>query len=138
MSVDSSISPAGRGRICREPRRRQTVLHAADRRNGPLRGTFPAAKDALFLSTDCRRSGRQQRSSWKIRSAFRPCLPNSTYHLFGEGNFLYSYEKLGAHFRTMEDVRGVNFAVWAPNAERVSVVGSFNGWDTRAHPMYQT
>ena len=58
-------------------------------------------------------------------------------HLHGEGNFLQSYEKLGAHMRTVQDVDGVSFAVWAPNAERVSVAGSFNGWDNRAHPMQQ-
>jgi 1,4-alpha-glucan branching enzyme len=57
--------------------------------------------------------------------------------LFGEGNFLYSYQKFGAHFRDVEGVRGVNFAVWAPNAKRVSVVGPFNGWDERVHPMHQ-
>jgi len=60
-------------------------------------------------------------------------------HLFHEGNFHECYEKLGAHFRTIgeEDdaVRGVNFAVWAPNAVRVGLVGPFNGWDARAHPM---
>ncbi|MFN8441055.1 MAG: 1,4-alpha-glucan branching protein GlgB [Caldilineaceae bacterium] len=57
------------------------------------------------------------------------------YYLHGEGNFLQSYEKFGAHFRTVDGVTGVNFAVWAPNAVRVSVIGTFNGWDDRAHPM---
>ena len=62
-------------------------------------------------------------------------------YLYNEGNFFGCYEKLGAHFRTVADegageaVTGVNFAVWAPNAQRVSVVGPFNGWDNRAHPM---
>ncbi len=45
------------------------------------------------------------------------------------------YEKLGAHYRRINNVWGTYFAVWAPNAERVSVVGDFNGWDGRRHPM---
>ena len=46
-----------------------------------------------------------------------------------------SYEKFGAQFREVDGVRGVNFAVWAPNAQRVSVIGEFNGWDNRTHAM---
>ncbi|HXF62817.1 MAG TPA: 1,4-alpha-glucan branching protein GlgB [Caldilineaceae bacterium] len=68
---------------------------------------------------------------------FPPWLTEYDLFLFGEGNLLYSYEKFGAHFREIDGVRGVNFAVWAPNAERVSVIGPFNGWDNRAHPMRQ-
>lgn len=61
-------------------------------------------------------------------------------YLHGEGRFLASYTKFGAHFRTEanlegDPVGGVQFAVWAPNAERVSVIGPFNGWDDRIHPM---
>lgn len=56
-------------------------------------------------------------------------------YLFGEGRFRYSYEKFGAHLHEIEGVKGVNFVVWAPNAYRVSVVGSFNRWDERVHPM---
>ncbi|MCC6166402.1 MAG: 1,4-alpha-glucan branching protein GlgB [Caldilineaceae bacterium] len=66
---------------------------------------------------------------------FGPMLTDYDLFLFGEGNLIYSYEKLGAHFHEVDGVRGVNFAVWAPNAERVGVVGPFNGWDTRTHPM---
>ena len=57
-------------------------------------------------------------------------------YLHNEGNFVYSYEKLGAHFRTVDGVQGVNFAVWAPNAQRLSVIGEFNGWDNRTHAMH--
>ncbi len=56
-------------------------------------------------------------------------------HLFAEGNLLEIYEKFGAHPRTIGDDVGVYFAVWAPNAQRVSVVGDFNGWDGRTNPM---
>jgi 1,4-alpha-glucan branching enzyme len=56
-------------------------------------------------------------------------------HLFAEGNHLKLYEQFGAHLRTIGDTEGVYFAVWAPNAQRVSVVGDFNGWDGRVNPM---
>jgi 1,4-alpha-glucan branching enzyme len=56
-------------------------------------------------------------------------------YLFGEGNHTRIYEKLGAHPMTRDGVEGTHFAVWAPNARRVSVVGDFNEWDGRAHPM---
>jgi 1,4-alpha-glucan branching enzyme len=56
-------------------------------------------------------------------------------YLIGEGNHLRIYEKLGAHPMEMEGVPGVAFLVWAPNAARVSVVGNFNAWDGRRHPM---
>src|ERR1700674_3645141 len=56
-------------------------------------------------------------------------------HLFSEGNHLQIYEKFGAHLRKVGDAFGVYFAVWAPNAQRGSVVGDFNGWDGRVNPM---
>jgi len=62
-------------------------------------------------------------------------LSDFDVYLLAEGTHLESYEKLGARPMTMDGVEGVAFAVWAPNAERVSVVGDFNRWDGRAHPM---
>ena len=56
-------------------------------------------------------------------------------HLHAEGTHLRSFEKMGAHPVALNDVAGTNFAVWAPNARRVSVVGDFNSWDGRRHPM---
>jgi 1,4-alpha-glucan branching enzyme len=55
--------------------------------------------------------------------------------LLGEGTHYQAYEKLGAHQTALDGVAGVVFAVWAPNARRVSVVGDFNQWDGRRHPM---
>ena len=52
-----------------------------------------------------------------------------------EGTHYRNYEKLGSHIRVVDGVRGVHFAVWAPNAKRVSVIGDFNQWDGRRHPM---
>jgi 1,4-alpha-glucan branching enzyme len=67
--------------------------------------------------------------------AFPPLLTEFDTYLMGEGTHLHIYERLGAHLIEMNGVKGVNFAVWAPNAQRVSVVGNFNNWDGRRHPM---
>ncbi len=67
--------------------------------------------------------------------AFPPLLTEYDLYLFGQGELLYGYEKLGAHLREVNGVKGVNFAVWAPNAYRVSILGDFNRWDRRVHPM---
>ncbi len=66
---------------------------------------------------------------------FLPTLGDLDLHLFNEGNDHRVYEKLGAHVRVIDEVPGVSFAVWAPNAARVSVVGNFNQWDGRYHTM---
>ena len=67
--------------------------------------------------------------------SFLPTLGESDLFLFGKGDERRIYEKLGAQLRTIDGVPGVSFAVWAPNAQRVSVVGDFNHWDGRFHPM---
>jgi 1,4-alpha-glucan branching enzyme len=67
--------------------------------------------------------------------AFLPVLTDFDLHLIGEGSHYETYEKLGAHLISLNGVRGVHFAVWAPNARRVSVIGDFNRWDGRRHPM---
>jgi 1,4-alpha-glucan branching enzyme len=67
--------------------------------------------------------------------AFPPLLSDYDLYLLGEGTHWDAYNRLGAHLRTVNGVEGVNFAVWAPNARSVSVVGDFNQWDGRRHPM---
>ena len=67
--------------------------------------------------------------------AFPQVLTEFDLYLFGEGTHYEKHEKLGAHVGEVAGVRGVHFAVWAPNAQRVSVVGDFNLWDGRANPM---
>ena len=64
-------------------------------------------------------------------------LTDFDMHLLGEGTNYRAYNRMGAHPMTVEGVEGVHFAVWAPNAIRVSVVGWFNNWDGRIHPMQQ-
>ncbi len=67
--------------------------------------------------------------------SYLPQLTDFDLHLFGEGNHWYAYRFLGAHAHEADGAAGVLFALWAPNAERVSVVGDFNDWDGRRHPM---
>ncbi len=66
---------------------------------------------------------------------FAPLATDHDLHLFGEGRLRRAYDLLGAHPARTQEVDGVKFAVWAPNAERVSVIGDFNRWDGRIHPM---
>ena len=66
---------------------------------------------------------------------FGPALGATDIWLLSEGTHLRPFEVLGARLCTMEEVSGTRFALWAPNASRVSVVGDFNVWDGRRHPM---
>ena len=76
-------------------------------------------------------------ASWTVDDPYRfgPILGPTDDYLLHEGTHRELYRRLGAHVVTHEGVRGVHFAVWAPNAQRVSVIGDFNFWDGRAHQM---
>lgn len=83
---------------------------------------------------------RTQRYNGEIRQfwdpyCFLPTLSEDDLYLFNQGNHHRIYDKLGAHVQHYDGVQGVSFAVWAPSARRVSVVGDFNAWDGRYHPM---
>ncbi|MDM0039605.1 1,4-alpha-glucan branching protein GlgB [Variovorax sp. J22G21] len=88
------------------------------------------------------RLGYRLRVDWEHHSSeiddpyrFPPVLGEMDVWLLAEGTHLRPFEQLGAHLREIDHVRGVAFAVWAPNARRVSVVGNFNNWDGRRHMM---
>ncbi len=76
-------------------------------------------------------------NTWEAEDPYRfgSMLGELDRYLLGEGTHLHAYERLGAHPRTIDNVPGVTFAVWAPNARHVSVVGPFNHWDGRCHLM---
>src|SRR3989442_8548755 len=63
-------------------------------------------------------------------------LSDHDLYLFNEGSHVKLYEKLGSHTGTMDGTAGTNFAVWAPDAERVSVIGGFNGWNRDSHQLH--
>jgi 1,4-alpha-glucan branching enzyme len=96
-----------------------TVEHAEHAPDYRLRITYPG--DHLVEVDDPYRYGR--------------VLTDFDLYLLGEGTHYRAYDKLGAHRIRMGPATGVHFAVWAPNADRVSVIGDFNGWDGRVHPM---
>ncbi|WP_375452723.1 1,4-alpha-glucan branching protein GlgB [uncultured Devosia sp.] len=74
---------------------------------------------------------------WDVHDpySFGPVLGPMDDYYIGEGSHLRLFDKLGAHEMAFEGIHGTHFAVWAPNARRVSVVGPFNEWDGRRHPM---
>jgi 1,4-alpha-glucan branching enzyme len=94
-------------------------------------GTAPAAFVYRLRVTDS--AGRAAELEDPYR--FPPSLTDLDLHLLGEGTHYRLYDKLGAHPARVSGVDGYRFAVWAPNARRVSVVGDWNGWDGRRHPM---
>lgn len=63
-------------------------------------------------------------------------LTDLDLHLFNEGNHAHLYQKLGAHLMEVKGKKGTQFGVWAPDAERVSVMGDFNGWSKSSHPLH--
>ncbi|HUE39692.1 MAG TPA: 1,4-alpha-glucan branching enzyme, partial [Candidatus Binatia bacterium] len=78
-------------------------------------------------------------NSWERRDPYRflPTVGEVDLYLFGEGNHRDLWKIFGAHLRRVDGVDGVSFAVWAPNARRVSIVGDFCRWDGRLFPMRQ-
>ncbi len=99
-------------------------------------GLFAATLD-VKSSTKLTFQASNADGSWSINDpyCFGPVLgPGDDYYL-SEGTHLQLHEKMGAHLMTHEGTEGVHFAVWAPNARRVAVIGTFNHWDGRVHVM---
>ena len=103
-------------------------LHSAGLFEGVVKGSLPAYR----LRVHWQHGGH---GDYADPYAFGPQLGEQDVYYLGEGSHLRPYEVLGAHLCTVDGIAGTRFAVWAPNAERVSVVGDFNGWDGRRHPM---
>src|SRR3990172_9592159 len=102
--------------------------------DGLFEARFPAAGAPFAYrleATDERGQVREFDDPYRFPST----LSDYDLHLLGEGTHYKAYEKLGAHLRTLDGVAGGGFAVWGPNARRVSVVGEFNQWGGRPHPM---
>ena len=92
----------------------------------------PCTVSDYWLEAD---DGRGHAWSWDDPYRFAPVLGEIDEHLLGEGHHRRLWEALGAHPMVRDGVAGTHFAVWAPNALRVSVVGDFNGWDGRRAMM---
>ncbi len=122
-----------------------SVIDAATGRK--LAGLEQIHSDGVF---EARVPRRRNRLAYRLRTEhngrvteiedpyrFAPMLGDMDVWLLAEGKHTRLYEKLGAHPLRLEDVHGFGFTVWAPNASRVAVVGDFNEWDGRRHPMRQ-
>jgi len=96
-------------------------------------GPVPAAEARMGYSFQIDWDAHTSRLEDPYRFPF--VLGDTDVWLLAEGTHLRPWERLGAHLREMDGVKGVAFAVWAPNARRVSVVGNFNNWDGRRHMM---
>lgn len=117
-----------------------------DRQTGGVVGALERVHDAGFFVG---RLGRRRRPfAYRLRVQdrngtrevedpyrFPPILQSMDIYLLAEGTHYRAYDVLGAHGMEIDGVQGVAFAVWAPSARRVSVVGDFNDWDGRRHPM---
>jgi len=102
--------------------------------NGYFECIIPRRKNIFEYILECE---SHNGTSWKMYDpyAFGFTLSQLDQHLFCEGTHYEIYKKLGAHICEINKVVGVSFAVWAPNAKRVSVIGNFNQWDGRRHVM---
>ena len=102
--------------------------------SGVFEGVIPDTKLPLAYELEVRYPAGE---TFTLRDpySFMPTVGELDLHLAGEGRHEELYGRLGAHARELDGVDGVSFAVWAPNARSVSVVGEFNGWDGRLHPM---
>jgi len=119
-----------------------SVICPEERREYPMQALhnphfFECTIEVPELSTYQLRiqEGEHERVIYDPYSFKSPRLTNFDVHLFSEGNHHRIYEKLGAHVTIFNGIEGVYFAVWAPNARNVSVLGDFNHWDGRKHQM---
>jgi 1,4-alpha-glucan branching enzyme len=101
---------------------------------GVFEGTLAEAKLPLSYELEVSYPGG---GSYRLRDpyAFAPTLGDLDLHLAAEGHHEQLPDRLGAHAETIDGVSGVRFAVWAPNAQAVSVLGDFNSWEAHLHPM---
>jgi 1,4-alpha-glucan branching enzyme len=102
--------------------------------DGLFEAVFPGQREGFPYRLEVR-DGQGQTTELDDAYRFPSTLGALDLVLLGEGTHYRAYEKLGAHLATIDGVAGVVFAVWAPEARRVSVVGDFNAWDGRRHPM---
>ncbi len=103
----------------------------------PVTGAAGLFTHVLAKKSDYRLRASGHGAEWDFEDPFRfgPVMGEMDEYLLGEGTHKRLWQVLGAHLITHEGVAGTHFAVWAPNAQRVSVVGDFNIWDGRRHPM---
>jgi len=131
------------GRIVRTLQPGARAVQVLDRQTGEVIADLtPEGGEGFFTGLAPGQAPYRLRIEWPLGVqetedpySFGPVLGDLDLHLFSQGAHWKLSERLGAAPVTFESVDGVRFAVWAPNARRVSVVGNFNSWDGRRHPM---
>jgi 1,4-alpha-glucan branching enzyme len=96
---------------------------------------FVAGREEVFPYKLRRFTPSEESETFYDSYSFLPTLTEFDLYLFNAGDHHRIYEKLGAHYAEVNGVGGIQFAVWAPGARTVSVIGTFNGWDRRKHAM---
>lgn len=138
-SVRTLLPQAGAAWVVQQTRDGQQTsspmrrLHPSGLFEATLADSSSTPPSYLIRSVDHSQTMRQTHDPY----SFPTMLTDFDLHLLGEGRHWRSYEKIGAQLFDVRGVRGVNFSVWAPNAEAVSVIGDFNGWDGRTHQMHK-
>ena len=108
-----------------------TRVHPA----GIFEGPVPPGRRRYHLEADYGQPDQTSTFASTTRTGSWPTIGELDLHLFGEGRHRRLWEVLGAHPRVHDGIAGTAFAVWAPNAQAVRVVGDWNFWDGRVHPM---
>ena len=133
--------PSGQSVIRAFPPHAADAAVVADGRTTPMvrihaAGLFEATLPSLPARYQLRvKSGSGEETVQEDPYRFRPLLSDFDVHLHGEGTNYEAWHSMGVHLVTVDDVDGARFAVWAPSAETVCVVGDFNEWDNFRHPM---
>ncbi len=120
----------------------EKVIPAAEKARKKVEEILPdkeevtaAAKKAKKTVEDLTTDKKEEQKSSSDKPVEATLFTEFDTHLFREGKHYHLYNKLGSHLMEYMGTEGVYFAVWAPNAEKISVVGDFNNWDREAHPM---
>ncbi len=133
LRVRAFVPGANRIEVVAPDRARPLAVLSSLHPEGVFAGTVQGYKRPCPYLLRVTRDGREYEMEDCYR--FGPALGELDLHLLTEGRHQRAYQKLGANFIELEGVNGIVFVVWAPNARRVSLVGDFNGWDGRCHPM---
>ena len=136
MSVRAFLPEAASVKVCETGKAKTAPTYAMTRVHdgGVFEVAVPARKEILLLRIRLH-PPRRNIEMFPRPYSFLPVMTEDSRYLFNEGTHQRVYDDLGSHVKTVDGVDGCVFAVWAPNAKRVSLVGDFNGWDGRRHPM---
>jgi 1,4-alpha-glucan branching enzyme len=134
ISVRAFLPEAVSVKVCETGKSKTSYAMTRVHADGIFEVAIPARKKFFAYEFACT---LHEGSSKRFRDpySFLPVMTEQSRYLFNEGTHQRVYDDLGSHLKTVDGVDGCVFAVWAPNAKRVSLVGDLNNWDGRRHPM---